>query len=154
MFKYINMPKLVAFYLKEFSIRSDDTTSFLYKFIFCLCLPFLSNTFYRARMNALAVAECTSSEDQILRVLQAITGVNVFLVAFHLDYYTAFDDSSDTPDFPYDNSTGNDNPLVPYSAVANAGELYVKLNGVRRNEVEAYLDLLIPFYVQINVNYF
>lgn len=153
MFKYIDMPKLVAYYLKEFSIQKDGKPSLLYRFIFCLCLPFVSQTFYRARLNALAIAECTNSQDQILRVLTALTGASFYIVPLNNEYFAPFDGTDETPDFPYDNSAGADNAIVPFTSAANAGFMYVTLNGATQSEVDAYLQLLIPFYIQLTVIY-
>lgn len=94
------MPRLVAFYLREFSGRADGEVSWLYKFIFCLCLPFVSNTFYRARMIALALAECTESVAQIDRVLDMITasdsssGATISIERTNEDYFTVFGETS------------------------------------------------------------
>ena len=151
MFKYINMPKLVAHYLKEFSVRSDGEPSDLYRFIFCLCLPFLSPTFNRARLIALAIAECTNSQDQIIRVLKKITGADMEVVTLINDYFAAYDGSGDVADFAYDGSA--DNAIVPFSSTANAGYVYITLNGASQQEVAGYLELLIPFYVQTTIIY-
>lgn len=153
MFRYINMPKLVVHYLKEFSVQEDGNPSLLYKFIFCLCLPFLSKTFYRARLNALAIAECTNSQDQTLRVLTALTSASFCIVPLNNEYYAAYNGIGDVADFPYDNSAEADNPVVPYAAAVNAGLMYVTLNGASEEEVDAYLQLLIPFYIQLTVIY-
>lgn len=153
MFRYINMPKLVAHYLREFSVQKDGLASTLYKFIFCLCLPFVSKTFYLARLKALAIAECTNSQDQITRVLEAITGATVEIVPLSGEYYVAYNGTDDSPDFPFDNSDDMDNALVPYVSAANAGYIYITLNGASRSEVEAYLPLLIPFYVHVVIVY-
>lgn len=94
------MPRLVAFYLREFSGRADGEVSWLYKFIFCLCLPFVSNTFYRARLIALAIAECTESVAQIDRVLDMITasdsssGATISIERTNEDYFTVFGESA------------------------------------------------------------
>ncbi len=99
------MPRLVAFYLREFSGRADGEVSWLYKFIFCLCLPFVSNTFYRARLIALAIAECTESVAQIDRVLDMITasdssgGATISIERTNEDYLTVFGESA-TPVAP------------------------------------------------------
>lgn len=151
MFRYIDMPKLVAFYLKEFSVQKDGEPSVMYKFIFCLCLPFVSYAFRRARLIALAIAECTNSQDQIQRVLEKITGATIDVIPFSAEYYAAYDGSDDIPQFPYNNSQGMDNALVPYTPVANAGTFYITLNGASRTEVEGYLPLLIPFYIKTNI---
>lgn len=154
MFRYIDMPKLVAFYLREFSYRTDGTPSNLYKFVFSLCLPFVSNTFRRARLITLAIAECTNSQDQIIRVLKKITGADMVVDSSVTDYYAPYNGTGESPDFPYNGSVpANDNPVVLYSPVANAGTITITLNGASKTEVAAYLELLIPFYIQTNIIY-
>lgn len=148
MFKYINMPKLVALYLREFSLRKDGETSVLFKFIFCLCLPFVSRTFRKARLIALAIAECTNSQDQITRVLEKITGVSVEYTSLDDSYYMSYNGTGNTPEFPYGMLS---EPLVPYIETPNQLYMYISLNGASEDEVRAYLQLLIPFYVKINL---
>lgn len=148
MFKYINMPKLVALYLREFSLRKDGETSVLFKFIFCLCLPFISRTFRKARLIALAIAECTNSQDQITRVLEKITGVSVKHMSLNDSYYMSYNGTGNTPEFPYGMLS---EPLVPYVETHNQLYMYISLNGASEDEVRAYLQLLIPFYVKINL---
>lgn len=148
MFKYINMPKLVALYLREFSLRKDGETSVLFKFIFCLCLPFISRTFRKARLIALAIAECTNSQDQITRVLEKITGVSVEYTSLDDSYYMSYNGTGNTPEFPYGMLS---EPLVPYIETPNQLYMYISLNGASEGEVRAYLQLLIPFYVKINL---
>lgn len=150
MFRYINMPKLVAFYLREFSIRSDGTPSNLYKFIFCLCLPFVSQTFRIARLNALAVAECTNSEKQIIRVLEKITGAVLTITPYDDTYMASWNGAGMAADFSYQGGTTT---LVAYEATINAGQFTIQLNGASANEVEAYLELLIPFYIDKTIVY-
>ena len=151
MFKYISMPKLVAFYLREFSVRKDGTPSLLYKFIFCLCLPFFSKTFNRARLIALAIAECTNSADQIKRVLEKITGASFTFRRLTDEYLAAYDGSNDTPDFAYGNE--EDAPLVTFGFIPNYVAIDVTLNDASKSEVEAYLYLLIPFYIKTTIRY-
>lgn len=148
MFKYINMPKLVALYLREFSLRKDGETSVLFKFIFCLCLPFISRTFRKARLIALAIAECTNSQDQITRVLEKITGVSVEYTSLDDSYYMSYNGTGNTPEFPYGMLS---KPLAPYIETHNQLYMYISLNGASEDEVRAYLQLLIPFYVKINL---
>ena len=148
MFKYIDMPKLVALYLREFSLRKDGETSVLFKFIFCLCLPFISRTFRKARLIALAIAECTNSQDQITRVLEKITGVSVGYTSLDDSYYMSYNGTGNTPEFPYGMLS---EPLVPYVETRNQLYMYISLNGASEDEVRAYLQLLIPFYVKINL---
>lgn len=151
MFKYIGMPKLVALYLREFSLRKDGETSVLFKFIFCLCLPFISRTFRKARLIALAIAECTNSQDQIVRLLEKITGVTVVIVPEYSDYNVQYDGTDEVPEFSYDGTS--DTPVISYNLVANAGGLNITLNGASQTEVEGYVSLLIPFYIALHVNY-
>lgn len=153
MFKYINMPRLVAYYLKEFSLRVDGTTSDLYKFIFCLCLPFLSPTLWRARLIALMIAECTNSADQVARVLGVITGARVSFGTIgggDSGHMIAYDGSHDVPEFAYGAVTG-EVPKVPYGETSNDNVMYIQLNGASLTEVEGYLPLLIPFYNDIQI---
>ena len=148
MFRYIDMPKLVAFYLREFSYDAGGNASNLYKFIFCLCLPFVSRTFRRARLIALAIAECTNSQDQITRVLEKITGVSVECTSLDGGYYMSYNGTGNAPEFPYGVLS---EPLVPYVETPNQLYMYISLNGASEDEVRAYLQLLIPFYVKINL---
>lgn len=148
MFRYIDMPKLVAFYLREFSYDAGGNATNLYKFIFCLCLPFVSRTFRRARLIALAIAECTNSRDQIMRVLEKITGVSVEYTPLGDSYYMSYNGTGNTPEFPYGMLS---EPLVPYVETPNQLYMYISLNGASEDEVRAYLQLLIPFYVKINL---
>lgn len=148
MFRYIDMPKLVAFYLREFSYDAGGNASNLYKFIFCLCLPFVSRTFRRARLIALAIAECTNSQDQITRVLEKITGVSVECTSLDDSYYMSYNGTGNTPEFPYGALS---EPLVPYVETPNQLYMHISLNGASEDEVRAYLQLLIPFYVKINL---
>lgn len=142
MFKYIDMPKLVAFYLREFSYNKNETSN-LYKFIFCLCLPYISQTFRVARMNALAIAECTNSADQIARVFNRVTGgATLSFEPMDSDYMLSYD--NEEPNFTYDDTY--DQPEVSYSPVLNSEIIRVTLNGVPKSNAESYLDLLIPFY--------
>lgn len=148
MFKYIDMPKLVAFFLREFSYRKDGTTSTLYKFVFCLCLPFVSYTFRRARLIALAIAQCTNSRDQITRLLEKITGATITYVTLDESYYLSYNGTGNTADIPYNVLT---DPIMPYLTVANSLYMYIQLNGASETEVRQYLQLLIPFYVNVNI---
>lgn len=151
MFKYINMPKLVAFYLREFSVRSDGDPSLLYRFVFCLCLPFISKTFRRARMNALAIAQCTNSTDQILRVLSKITGATVSVTLAYNEFFVTYSGSTEDVEFTYDDTFKE--PLIPYGLVQNSGIIYIVPGDADRNEIEAYLKLLTPFYVKYEIKY-
>lgn len=147
MFKYIDMPKLVAFFLREFSYRKDGTTSTLYKFVFCLCLPFVSYTFRRARLIALAIAQCTNSRDQIKRLIEKITGVKITYVLESDAYMLPYSFTS-TPVLTYDVST---TPIMPYEGTVNSLSMYIELNGASETEVRKYLQLLIPFYVDVKI---
>lgn len=149
MFKYICMPKLVAFYLREFSVDRGGNPSLLYKFIFCLCLPFVSKTFYKARLTALAIAECTNSQDQIVRVLEKITGAKVHIIPLVNEYMLEFG-SNQVLDFTYAAVDG-ESAIVPFNVEPNAGFIYITLNGASRSEVEKYLPLLIPFYHETTI---
>lgn len=152
MFKYINMPKLVAFYLREFCYNKSGSANLLYRFVFCLCLPFVSSKVRRSRMIAMAIAECTNSADQIVRVLGAITGATVSITALYYEFEIVYDDSEDDVYyFAYDAT--DEEPLVPYYPTENEGIIYVIPNGVDKQEIEAYLKLLTPFYVKYEVVY-
>lgn len=163
MFKYINMPKLVAFYLREFSFKTVEgdeveegykiVATTLYRFIFCLCLPFVSATFRDARLTALMIAECTNSEDQIKRVLKAITGADITVeTPFNSEFMIAYDVDTDTM-LPFDPRLAPEDPNIPYSAVANDSAFGIKLNGASQELVESYLSLLVPFYVNYKITY-
>lgn len=140
------MPKLVATYLREFSCDAAGRPSALYKFIFCLCLPFVSATFRQARLNALAIAECTNSGDQIARVLKAITGAEIDYVGGVEDYEVSYDSVGETL-LTYDGTFNT--PIVPYGDPRNVVIATVQLNGASRSDVEAYLSLLVPFYIKL-----
>lgn len=155
-FKYINMPKLVAHYLKEFNVRSDETVSYTYKFLFCLCLPFLSQTFRRARLIAYAIASCTNSQDQIERVLNSLTLATFSFGSVSDAYFAAFSSGDDAPDFPYNDmaNEGSQSTVgVPYVEGFNEALITVQLNGESKETVEAYLNLLIPFYIKVTIRY-
>lgn len=145
------MPKLVAFLLREFSGRSDGSMSTLYKFAFCLCLPFVSQTFRRARLIALAIAECTNSADQISRLINAITGATMTVNQYVDEVFVSYDDTSPLQT-PYSYPPTGD-PLIPYTPVVNAGEIVITLNGASQSEVQAYLELLLPFYVEYTLKF-
>lgn len=151
MFRYICMPKLVAFLLREFSGRPDGSMSTLYKFVFCLCLPFVSQTFRRARLIALAIAECTNSADQISRLINAITGATMTVNQYVDEVFVSYDDTSPLQT-PYSYPPGGD-PMVPYYPTVNAGEIVITLNGASQSEVQAYLELLLPFYVKYTLKF-
>lgn len=146
MFRYINMPKLVATYLREFSCDAEGKPSALYKFIFCLCLPFVSAAFRQARLNALAIAECTNSGDQIARVLQAITGAEMNYVGGVEDYEVSYDAVGQTM-LSFDDTFNE--PVVSYGDPRNTVVATIRLNGASRQDVESYLTLLVPFYVNL-----
>lgn len=149
------MPKLVAFYLKEFSARTDGTPSNMYKFIFCLCLPFVSNTFNDARMGALGVAECTTSRDQITKLLKKLTGADVTFEDYTGEFMCGYDGTNDASvvQLPYDNSSSADAPIAPFYPVTNAGNILVDLHGYGQSQFESYISLLIPFYINFSITY-
>lgn len=151
MLRYICMPKLVAFLLREFSGRSDGSMSTLYKFVFCLCLPFVSQTFRRARLIALAIAECTNSADQISRLINAITGATMTVNQYVDEVFVSYDDTSPLQT-PYSYPPTGD-PLIPCTPAANTGEIIITLNGASQSEVQAYLELLLPFYVAYTLKF-
>lgn len=150
MFRYINMPKLVATYLHEFNTNTSGVVSNLYKFIFCLCLPFVSTTFRRARLNALAIAECTVSADQISRVLNKLTGAEILSMVGGEDYMVAYEyESGSESNFCYTTNAEG----VPYRDPANSVYMTIRLNDAERDDVDSYLSLLVPFYVQTIITY-
>lgn len=151
MFRYINMPKLVATYLREFSCNAEGRPSVLYKFILCLCLPFVSATFRRARLIALAIAECTNSGDQIKRVLQAVTGAEIEYIGGVTDYMVSYEAPEDTEETMVSYGVPNNGveAEVPYGDPSNVVIATVALNGATRSDVEAYLSLLVPFYIKL-----
>lgn len=103
MFRYIDMPKLVAYYLREFSYRRDGTTSTLYQFVFSLCLPFVSKQFRSARLAALAIAECTNSADQIKRLFDKLMGgdATLTILSHNNDFLLSWDGTGAQPLFPF-----------------------------------------------------
>lgn len=103
MFRYIDMPKLVAYYLREFSYRRDGTTSTLYQFVFSLCLPFVSKQFRSARLAALAIAECTNSADQIKRLFDKLMGgdAKLTILSHNKDFQLSWDGTGAEPLFPF-----------------------------------------------------
>ena len=103
MFRYIDMPKLVAYYLREFSYRRDGTTSTLYQFVFSLCLPFVSKQFRSARLAALAIAECTNSADQIKRLFDKLMGgdAKLTILSHNNDFQLSWDGTGAEPLFPF-----------------------------------------------------
>lgn len=146
------MPKLVAFYLREFSVNKRGDVSLLYRFIFCLCLPFLSSTFNRARLNALAIAQCTSSAEQIVRVLNKITGaVMTYGHGGDDSFYVPYNFDSPSAMLSFDGS--DTTPVAPYLAAPNVVVIAIQLNGADANEVLGYLSLLIPFYVKTTITF-
>lgn len=151
MFKYINMPKLVAFYLREFSINKRGVASTLYRFIFCLCLPFLSPTFNRARLTALAIAQCTDSAEQIVRVLNKITGAVMTYERRDDSFYVPYNFNSRGAMLSFDGSDST--PVAPYGSFPNIVDITIQLNGANADEVLGYLSLLIPFYVKTTITF-
>lgn len=150
MFRYINMPKLVATYLREFSCDAEGKPAMLYKFIFCLCLPFVSATFRQARLNALAIAECTNSGEQIKRVLKAITGAEIEYIGDATDYEVSYGAPDDGEEAMVSYGAPDDEEVeVPYGDPTNVVIATVTLNGASRADVEAYLSLLVPFYIKL-----
>lgn len=103
MFRYIDMPKLVAYYLREFSYRRDGTTSTLYQFVFSLCLPFVSKQFRSARLAALAIAECTNSADQIKRLFDKLMGgdAKLTILSHNNDFLLSWDGTGAEPLLPF-----------------------------------------------------
>lgn len=103
MFRYIDMPKLVAYYLREFSYRRDGTTSTLYQLVFSLCLPFVSKQFRSARLAALAIAECTNSADQIKRLFDKLMGgdATLTILSHNNDFLLSWDGTGAQPLFPF-----------------------------------------------------
>lgn len=103
MFRYIDMPKLVAYYLREFSYRRDGTTSTLYQLVFSLCLPFVSKQFRSARLAALAIAECTNSADQIKRLFDKLMGgdAKLTILSHNNDFQLSWDGTGAEPLSPF-----------------------------------------------------
>ena len=97
------MPKLVAYYLREFSYRRDGTTSTLYQFVFSLCLPFVSKQFRSARLAALAIAECTNSADQVKRLFDKLMGgdATLTILSHNKDFLLSWDGTGAQPLFPF-----------------------------------------------------
>lgn len=148
------MPKLVAFYLREFSYNKDYEPSILYRFVFCLCLPFVSKHFRDARLVAKAIAECTNSADQIVRVLAVITGANVSISLLYAEFMVLYDGTDNNPDamIAYQ-KIPNEKANVPYHPENNEGIIYIVPGDVDKPLIEAYLKLLTPFYVKYKIVY-
>lgn len=163
MFRYIDMPKLVAYYLREFSYRRDGTTSTLYQFVFSLCLPFVSKQFRSARLAALAIAECTNSATQIKRLFNKLMDgdTTLTILSHNSDFLLSWDGTGAEPLFPFDGSAATNDPQVLYSPSPNLVDLTVAIPSVYddakfesvKQTAAAYLQLLIPFYIQTNINY-
>lgn len=152
MFRYINMPTLVAYFLREFAAtKSTGAASVIYLFTMCLCLPFVSKTFYRARLIALGIAECTNSADQIARLINHITGATIqFDTIVAEECMVVYDGTTlrSGTSFIYDGPQTAAAATVPYSSIRNISQITIQLNGASRAEVDAYLDMLIPFYIK------
>lgn len=156
MFRYIYLPKLVAYYLREFSYKNTNggwMNTTLYDFVLCLCMPFISNTFRVARLRALMIAECTNSADQIFKVMRQILNVVITdVTSFNSEFMVAYDTDTTTT-LPFGFKTNHPTPVIPYNTAANTTILNIKLNGAARREVEAYLSLLVPFYIDYTIIY-
>lgn len=164
MFRYISPAKLVATYLREFSFKERDNlptrhiATDLYRFVLCCCLPFVSESFRRARLIALAIAECTDSQDQIKRLVNKITGADIEVIIVDGRYFTTYQGGDVPLSFSYDSAANT--PIVPFGAGAPSVEILVYTNEddeVKKqkkiDEVSALLDLLIPFYVSPKITY-
>ena len=169
MFRYISPAKLVATYLREFSFKErkfevlwDSYTrrvaTNLYKFVLCCCLPFVSESFRRARLIALAIAECTDSQDQIKRLVNKITGADMEVRIDDGRYFTTYQGGDAPVSFSFDSTA--DTPLVPFGGGSPSVEILVYTNEddeikkqKKIDEVSALLDLLIPFYVSPKITY-
>ena len=139
MFRYIDMPKLVAYYLREFSYRRDGTTSTLYQFVFSLCLPFVSKQFRSARLAALAIAECTNSADQIKRLFDKLMGgdAKLTILSHNNDFLLSWDGTGAEPLFPFDGSAATNDPQVPYSPSPDGNDPeYLRRREVREREAD------------------
>lgn len=104
-------------------------------------------------MIALAIAECTTSRDQIARLLNKITGADVTFVDYTAEFMVGYDGTEDATvtQLPYDGS--DDVAVAPYSPVPNAGNMAVALNGYGQDQFASYLSLLLPFYINFQVTY-
>lgn len=157
MFRYIYLPRLVAYYLREFSYKPKTknwAVTDLYYFVLSLCMPFISQTFRKARLYALMIAECTNSADQIFKVMKRITGADITdNTSFNSEFMVAYDVDTTTM-LPYAWAAAETpTPNIPYETAANTTVLNIKLNGASRQYVEAYLSLLIPFYIDYTIIY-
>lgn len=158
MFKYIDTPKLVAHYLREFALDKEGEASLIYKFILCVVLPFVSQRFRRARLIALAIAECTQSQDQIVRVLKKIvafeTGldeadVQIDVTTGDEHLYVSYDKSNDAnQQTSYEGS--EDDLGAPYAEMQNIITFTV-YDEATLQIVNKYIALLVPFYVKYEV---
>lgn len=163
MFKYINMPRLVAYYLREFSNHQDPNNSApfsnLYVFVMCCCLPFFSQTFRTARLNALAIAECTCSQKQVERLLMKLVP-NIETVSITKsveEFLLAFGTLSDAV-IAYDDLTS---PLIVYTPAINDSKVIITLKGSlsqaavleTKAQILGYLPLLIPFFIKYDLSF-
>ena len=169
MFRYISPAKLVATYLREFSFKerrfevlwnsyTRRIATDLYRFVLCCCLPFVSESFRRARLIALAIAECTDSQDQIKRLVNKITGADMEVIIDDGRFFTSYNSENAPIEFSYNNTANA--PIVPFGAGSSRVEILVYTNEddeVKKqkkiDEVSALLDLLIPFYVSPKITY-
>ena len=149
MFKYIFLHKLVAMYLREFSVNAKTEPSNMYKFMLACCTPFLDKTLWFARLRALAIANNRMSTDQILRALKAIfpgltiSGGIISPVEQNLKF------TNETKQI-FAFSVATTGSQTPYANAANYETLTIELNGNNRSEVEAIIPLLFPFWIQLD----
>lgn len=67
------------------------------------------------------------------------------------EVFVSYDDTNPLQT-PYSYPPTGD-PLIPYTPAANAGEIIITLNGASQSEVQAYLELLLPFYVAYTLKF-
>jgi hypothetical protein len=79
-------------------------------------------------------------------VLKAITGAEIDYVGGVEDYEVSYDSVGETL-LTYDGTFNT--PIVPYGDPRNVVIATVQLNGASRSDVEAYLSLLVPFYIKL-----
>lgn len=149
MFKYIFLHKLVAMYLREFSVNSDEKPSNIYKFLLACCVPFLDKSFWSIRLRALAIANNRMSADQIVRLLQAIFPGLVVLGGIIAPVEQNIKYTNETKNiFAFSVSTAQSQ--TPWSKIGNYEDLTIRLNGNDRNGVEAIVPLLFPFWIRLD----
>lgn len=153
--RYIHTARTVATLLREHCTARDGTVSTFYKFVFCLCLPFMSLKWYDEIAKAYVLASCTQSREQIFRVIELFTGATLSYSRSVETHMVSMDGSAQGLRVTMDGTAdANFNVgAIPYFGVPNQEVMEIQLNGADTKEVERLLALLIPFYVNIKIVY-